>query len=126
MGIALVGEPRVMFLDEPTSGLDSFTGGEVMQVIKVRCCRLRPVCEAFPCLKMHVRYCGLIRREMDTRRADCFPGVATCHLSQETMGCALPGLPKKMLTPSCAGPDGSGDHADGDDPQPHVSDLRVI
>ena len=35
VGIALVGEPRVMFLDEPTSGLDSFTGGEVMQVIKV-------------------------------------------------------------------------------------------
>ena len=41
MGIALVGEPRVMFLDEPTSGLDSYTGGEVMQVIKVqmRCAR---------------------------------------------------------------------------------------
>jgi ABC-type multidrug transport system ATPase subunit len=35
VGIALVGEPRVMFLDEPTTGLDSYTGGEVMQIIKV-------------------------------------------------------------------------------------------
>ena len=41
MGIALVGEPRVMFLDEPTSGLDSYTGGEVMQVVKVH--NLRPL-----------------------------------------------------------------------------------
>ena len=37
MGIALVGQPRVLFLDEPTSGLDSYTASEVMQVVQVRC-----------------------------------------------------------------------------------------
>ena len=36
VGIALVGEPRVLFLDEPTSGLDSYTASEVMQVVQVR------------------------------------------------------------------------------------------
>ena len=37
VGIALVGEPRVLFLDEPTSGLDSYTASGVMQVVQVRC-----------------------------------------------------------------------------------------
>ncbi len=35
VGIALVGEPRVLFLDEPTSGLDSYTASGVMQVVQV-------------------------------------------------------------------------------------------
>ena len=35
VGIALVGEPWVLFLDEPTSGLDSYTASEVMQVVQV-------------------------------------------------------------------------------------------
>ena len=43
MGIALVGEPRVLFMDEPTSGLDSYTASEVMQVVKVCCCVCLPV-----------------------------------------------------------------------------------
>ena len=45
VGIALVGEPRVLFLDEPTSGLDSYTASEVMQVVKVCChwCLCLPV-----------------------------------------------------------------------------------
>ncbi len=35
MGIALVGEPRVLFLDEPTSGLDSYTASGVTKVVQV-------------------------------------------------------------------------------------------
>ena len=53
VGIALVGEPRVLFLDEPTSGLDSYTASGVMQVVQARC--KQPESRALHWLNMLIR-----------------------------------------------------------------------
>lgn len=36
IGIALITSPAVLLLDELTSGLDSYTGHEVVEIVKVR------------------------------------------------------------------------------------------